>query len=202
MTVSSYLASKRKTVKDISLKSKVVRLAVLIKFMGREIALPGFRSEYTGDSKLPVNGSVTKVYSVVTNPRDRVILDLARFAGLRRKEIALMEWRDVDLEVRTIFVRHTKGYRLRVVPFGERLWISLSSYDYKYGGRLFELQPNGVSQVIKRLSESGWSEAPHSSASSPVCDRAVAARSVDPCRSRAPRSPLGQRDAEVLRRHR
>ena len=151
--VSSYLDSKRKTVKDISLKSKVVRLAVLLKFMGRTIAMPKVRSDYTGDSKLPVNGSVDRLYSAVTNPRDRVILDLARFAGLRRKEIALMEWRDVDLAERTIFVRHTKGYRSRTVPFGERLWVTLSSYDYDYGGRLFQLQPNGVSQVIKRLSD-------------------------------------------------
>jgi len=64
-----------------------------------------------------------------------------------------MEWRDVDLEERTIFVRHPKGYRSRVVPFGERLWISLSSYDYDHGGRLFTLQPNGVSQVVKRLAD-------------------------------------------------
>ena len=32
------------------------------------------------------------------------------------------------------------------------MWITLSSYDYDHGGRLFQLQPNGVSQVIKRLS--------------------------------------------------
>ena len=62
-----------------------------------------------------------------------------------------MEWRDIDLEERTILVRHTKGYRSRVVPFGERLWVTLSSYDYNHGGRLFQLQPNGVSQVINRL---------------------------------------------------
>lgn len=76
---------------------------------------------------------------------------LSRFAGLRRKEIALMEWRDVDLEERTIFVRHTKGYRSRVVPLGERLSVALGAYEHSHRGRLFQLQPNGVSQVIQRL---------------------------------------------------
>ncbi len=66
-----------------------------------------------------------------------------------------MEWRDVDLEERTIFVRHTKGYRSRTVPFGERLWVTMSSYDVNYAGRLFQLLPNGVSQVVKRLADRG-----------------------------------------------
>ena len=149
--VSSYLDSKRGTVKDITLKTSGRRLSVLFEFMGRQINIPKLRIEYVGETKLPRPEVVDAVYGAVTDPRDRVILDLARFAGLRRKEIALMEWRDVDLEERTMFVRHAKGSRSRAVPFGERLWVTLSSYEYNFGGRLFQLLPNGVSQVVKRL---------------------------------------------------
>lgn len=152
-TVSSYIDSKRLTVKSISLKTKLRRLAVLFEFMGRTIEIPKLRTEYVGETKLPSRETVNAVYSAVRDPRDGVILDLARFAGLRRKEIALMEWKDVDLEDRAIFVRHTKGYRSRTVPFGERLWVTLKSYNVNNGGRMFTLQPNGVSQMISRLSE-------------------------------------------------
>lgn len=48
--------------------------------------------------------------------RDRLLLALFAYAGLRRSELLGLDWDDVDLQRRLIRVRHAKGGRQRVVP--------------------------------------------------------------------------------------
>jgi site-specific recombinase XerD len=48
--------------------------------------------------------------------RDRLLLALFAYSGLRRSELLGLDWDDVDLERRLIRVRNAKGSRQRVVP--------------------------------------------------------------------------------------
>jgi site-specific recombinase XerD len=48
--------------------------------------------------------------------RDRLLLSLFAYAGLRRSELLGLDWDDVELERRLLRVRHAKGGRQRVVP--------------------------------------------------------------------------------------
>jgi site-specific recombinase XerD len=48
--------------------------------------------------------------------RDRLLLSVFAYAGLRRAELLGLDWDDVDLQRRLIRVRHAKGGRQRVVP--------------------------------------------------------------------------------------
>jgi site-specific recombinase XerD len=48
--------------------------------------------------------------------RDRLLLALFAYAGLRRSELLGLDWDDVDLDRRLIRVRKAKGGRQRVVP--------------------------------------------------------------------------------------
>jgi len=48
--------------------------------------------------------------------RDRLLLALFAYAGLRRSELLGLDWDDVDLERRLLRVRKVKGRRQRVVP--------------------------------------------------------------------------------------
>lgn len=48
--------------------------------------------------------------------RDRLLLALFAYAGLRRSELLGLDWADVDLERRLLRVRRAKGGRQRVVP--------------------------------------------------------------------------------------
>lgn len=48
--------------------------------------------------------------------RDRLLLSLFAYAGLRRSELLGLDWDDVDLERRALHVRRAKGGRERVVP--------------------------------------------------------------------------------------
>jgi site-specific recombinase XerD len=48
--------------------------------------------------------------------RDRLLLALFAYGGLRRSELLGVDWDDVDLSRRLLRVRHAKGGRARVVP--------------------------------------------------------------------------------------
>jgi integrase/recombinase XerC len=48
--------------------------------------------------------------------RDRLLLALFAYGGLRRSELLALDWDDVDLDRRLIRVRKAKGGRQRVVP--------------------------------------------------------------------------------------
>jgi integrase/recombinase XerC len=48
--------------------------------------------------------------------RDRLLLALFAYAGLRRSELLGLDWHDVDLERRLLKVRRAKGGRHRIVP--------------------------------------------------------------------------------------
>ncbi|MDQ3889776.1 MAG: tyrosine-type recombinase/integrase, partial [Actinomycetota bacterium] len=48
--------------------------------------------------------------------RDRLLLAVFAYAGLRRSELLGLTWDDVDLARRLLYVRRAKGGRQRVVP--------------------------------------------------------------------------------------
>ena len=60
--------------------------------------------------------------------RDRLLLALFAYAGLRRSELLGLDWDDVDLERRLLHVRKAKGGRQRVVPIHPALAPLLADY--------------------------------------------------------------------------
>jgi site-specific recombinase XerD len=60
--------------------------------------------------------------------RDRLLLCVFAYAGLRRSELLGLDWEDVDLERRLLRVRHAKGGRARVVPLHPALLPRFGDY--------------------------------------------------------------------------
>jgi integrase/recombinase XerC len=60
--------------------------------------------------------------------RDRLMLALFAYAGLRRSELLGLDWDDVDLERRLLHVRKAKGGRQRVVPIHPALAPLFAAY--------------------------------------------------------------------------
>jgi site-specific recombinase XerD len=60
--------------------------------------------------------------------RDRLMLALFAYAGLRRSELVGLDWDDVDLERRLLRVRKGKGGRQRVIPLHPTLEPLLVDY--------------------------------------------------------------------------
>ena len=70
--------------------------------------------------------------------RNRAILAVLFYAGLRRSEAAALEWRDIDLEVGLITVRHGKGDKERTVPIlSDTLTEYLAQWDVVTDGRTY-----------------------------------------------------------------
>jgi site-specific recombinase XerD len=60
--------------------------------------------------------------------RDRLLLALFAYAGLRRSELLGLAWDDVDLSRRLLYVRKAKGGRQRVVPIHPALAPLFAAY--------------------------------------------------------------------------
>lgn len=64
---------------------------------------------------------IRKVIYACTNPRDRCLLSVLAFTGMRRAEAAALDVRDLDIEARRITIRAGKGAKERMVPITEEL---------------------------------------------------------------------------------
>jgi integrase/recombinase XerD len=65
--------------------------------------------------------------------RDRAMLEVLYATGIRRGELAGLEFADVNLAKRAVFVREGKGARDRLVPLGERAtaWVGRYLIDVR-----------------------------------------------------------------------
>jgi site-specific recombinase XerD len=69
-----------------------------------------------GCSARPRRDDVWKRHHDGKRERDRLLLALFAYAGLRRSELLGLDWQDVDLERRLVKIRQAKGGRQRIVP--------------------------------------------------------------------------------------
>lgn len=88
-----------------------------------------------------------------TQRRDRIMIRLLRFMGMRAGELLKLRVVDVDFDTRMLTVHGTKGSATRDLPlFGEMLnelkwWIE--SEDLSSGQRLFNLSYDGLRWIWK-----------------------------------------------------
>ncbi|HEX2951379.1 MAG TPA: tyrosine-type recombinase/integrase [Armatimonadota bacterium] len=104
--------------------------------------------------------------------RDRAIIALLADTGLRAGELCGLAIDDVDLKRRCLTVRHAKGGKSRLVPFGQALTQPLRKYLLRRGdidgetaffvgiyGEQF--RPRGLLSVIKRRGVAAGLDAKH-----------------------------------------
>lgn len=60
---------------------------------------------------------VQRLYNAPPNFRDRVIVKLLYFCGLRRSELIYLNIEDVDFNKKRLVIRHGKGDKVRTIPF-------------------------------------------------------------------------------------
>jgi len=106
------------------------------------------------DYAVYLNGEeVAHLLSVVTNEEFRRLIRFFLLTGCRRTEVALIDWRDIDLEMRTIILRasNTKTKRNRVLEIGEKLYELLQEQGPKKSGRLFpKWTANSITVIFKK----------------------------------------------------
>jgi site-specific recombinase XerD len=77
---------------------------------------------------MPENGRVWEREHRGKRERDRLLLALFAYSGLRRAELLGLDWDDVDLGQRVVRVRNAKGGRQRVVPIHPALVALFDDY--------------------------------------------------------------------------
>ncbi len=74
------------------------------------------RASSSGCSPRPSATTSGSATSPASRERDRLLLALFAYAGLRRSELLGLDWDDVDLERRLLRIRKAKGGRQRTIP--------------------------------------------------------------------------------------
>ncbi len=99
------------------------------------------------------------LYEVPLSPRDEAILEVLYGCGLRVGEVSALDRQDVDLERRTLRVRHGKGGKERIVPMGPPATSALGRLMGTYtddlphlfrnarGGRM---SPRSIRRVVRK----------------------------------------------------
>jgi integrase len=77
-------------------------------------------------------------------------IQLAVETGMRRSELLGMQWADVDLEGRTVFLRNTKNGHPRTVPLSPRA-IEIIGSTLRTGEKVFPMTANALRLAWERL---------------------------------------------------
>jgi integrase len=78
------------------------------------------------------------------------VIQLAVETGMRRSELLGMQWADVDLEARTVFLRNTKNGHPRTVPLSPRALEIIGAMP-RMGDRVFPVTANALRLAWERL---------------------------------------------------
>jgi len=87
--------------------------------------------------------------------RDRLMLALFAFAGLRRSELLGLDWDDVNLERRTLRIRRAKGGRQRTVPLHPALVPLVVDYA------ALRAADAGAGALCRRAGQAALADDPH-----------------------------------------
>lgn len=84
----------------------------------------------------------------------RTVVTLAVEAGMRRNEIASLQWEHIDLKKQTAHLPKTKTDVPRTIPLSKTAIAALKAFGIEDEGRVFALQGESMSQAFERACES------------------------------------------------
>jgi integrase/recombinase XerC len=147
------------------------------------LALPAKQDRASSRRKRPAAATPGGEDPLLALGRDRAILELLYASGLRVSELTALDLADVDRTQQILHIRHGKGRKERIVPFGSKALAALDAYAPRrdellqkagqrgepqaiflnYAGR--RLTSRSVGRVVKkyvRLAGLNWDLHPHS----------------------------------------
>jgi integrase len=86
-----------------------------------------------------------------TDMRDYAMLCIMMYGGLRRKEVTLLTWNDIDFEKRIISVKGTKTHFTADIPISEKAISALILWkEHCSTERVFLITPDRVGRIVKK----------------------------------------------------
>lgn len=143
---------------EINLLNRVLKTAT----MDWGIALPGGLptaqvrkpAKPRGRDRRVTKEEINKIVEISGSAELRTIVALAVETGMRRGELASLEWCDIDLKKQTAHLPKTKTDVPRTVPLSKVAIKALKGLGVQTNGRVFELQAASMSQAFDRACES------------------------------------------------
>ena len=142
---------------EINLLNRVLKTAT----MDWGISLPGGLP--TAQVRKPVKprgrdrrvtaDEIKKILDATESEELRTIVSLAIETGMRRNEIASLQWEHVDLDKQTAHLPKTKTDVPRTVPLSKAAVAVLRDFKTRDDGRVFSLKGESMSQAFERACE-------------------------------------------------
>lgn len=117
-------------------------------------------NDYQRLMKVALDKAPTPTGKVAKDPfryRNAALVALFWATGIRRQELALVEYQDVDIREGVLRIRHAKSRRERLIPFDTPTRRALLEYFMRergdLPGPLFNMTSDAMKSVLKRLAE-------------------------------------------------
>jgi integrase len=142
---------------EINLLNRVLKAATL----DWGIALPGGLPtaqvrkpiKPRGRDRRVTHEEIARILEATESTELCAIVTLAVETGMRRNELASLQWNDVDLHKQTAHLPKTKTDVPRTVPLSTKAVAALKAVGMKAEGRVFSLQGESMSQAFERACE-------------------------------------------------
>lgn len=106
--------------------------------------LPSGRSRRVSDKEIDLLIKHTESIALPS------ILKIAVESGMRRGEIASLEWKHINLSARTALLPDTKNGEVRLIPLSTSCRDTIKSLPRNINGRLFNMTPHAISYAFIR----------------------------------------------------
>lgn len=122
-----------------------------------EVSLPKFKQEVIQPKEVfsidyAEQNLIPLIDKLSLNPkRDKLIIYLMIYTGMRRQDIVNLKVEDFDLVKGQVKVFQQKTQRYRVCFYPEKVKDYLSDYLKDKQGKLFDISGNGLYQIFRRL---------------------------------------------------
>jgi site-specific recombinase XerD len=106
---------------------------------------------------------IKQVIDVIVDDRDRLIVELFHYTGIRRAELLSIKVSDIDFDNRMILIKG-KGNKQRYVSFNEKLHKMLKKYSSRQGitSKLINIKERRLGYIFQELSgKVGYRIHPH-----------------------------------------
>jgi len=106
---------------------------------------------------------IGQVVGATTNDRDRLIVELFHYTGIRMAELLNIKVSDIDFDKKLILI-NGKGNKQRYVPFNEKIHRMLKEYvsRYRITGKLVKIKSRRIGFIFQKTSKKvGYRVHPH-----------------------------------------
>jgi len=156
--IVAYRNERIKEVKAATVGREINLLSNAFNVARTEWGLPGLLNPAQGirRPKLPQGRNrrasideLNRIISETQSPILKTLIPLAVETAMRRGEMTLFEWKDVDFDKRTIYLRMTKNGTARAVPLSTTAMALLEALP-RTDGRVFSVRADSITQAFSR----------------------------------------------------